>query len=256
MVVGEGSLIALVKMAYDYVKDFVNIMFSYFQFDDPRKTLMLSLLVLLGIVSVIGLFSGTSILGDGVTDVSGNSKLGVNGFTGKSLGTAGGIGGATTTTIEDGETPPPQGVQCNKDADCQIINEYGNIFQTKCCNPNEYNPESYFCGGKCLNQPIYGLDACKLPNACGFGVLGVQAKAYIKELPNTCLNYPETHQNSICNDITGETGINSYGGCCNDQTLPCYGFCLKDVAGANCGDVNDCYSEKEVLIISEEAQYI
>lgn len=247
----SNLLVNLINTVYGYIRDFINTMFSYFPFDDPKKTFMLSMLMLIGVVSVIALFSSSPIMMSGVKGIDGDSKYNLGGAGDESIGTGGEGGEVTTTTVK---TITPVGLQCNTDADCDYST--GNeVYKTLCCKPQDW--EGYACAGRCLRSDTYTVDACKLPNSCD--IEGADITSYLKNLESSCINYQisPTRYNSLCKETTGETGgYNADGGCCTNTNEVCYGFCLKDKDDANCNDITDCFSEKEVYILLKEAQYV
>jgi hypothetical protein len=238
---GIGQLLFwAVRTVYDYVKDFITLIMVNFPFDNPKKTLMLSILLFLGVFLVINLFSSTPILSGGVQNVRGDSKYMLSGA-GDESQKSGGEGGLTTSTTQVSGVS----VECLTDNDCHVklSNE---DMDTACCLPESY--EGYYCAGSCLLS-FGDRDSCKLPNSCGYPI--EQTKQYVQHLPNSCMSdsIASTKRDAWCKDRSGSTvGYNANGGCCQDSSTICFGFCLKDVVGANCNDYTQCFNEKEVLV--------
>ena len=242
----------LVKTVYEALKDVITSFMTFFEFDNPKRSLMLSILMLFGIVSVIALFSSTDMLSSGVHGVTGESYYTYNGAGDETIEGGGGGVSPTSTTQE-----PTNGgsVQCYTDNDCreQLGNE---VFESYCCLPEKY--EGYYCAGRCLVHTGLERDACKLPNSCGAETSLV--KQYLQNsVESSCLykDVDETRRDLHCQTKTGSTTeYLNYGGCCEDKGDIGFGMCLKNVEGANCGDYQDVYHEKEIVITAVEVSYL
>jgi hypothetical protein len=251
----------VITLVYNTLKDFFNNFFQFFEFDNPKKTLMLSLLMLLGVVGIISFFSGTSILSSGVTGVTGDSKYTINALGDKSLsagGTTPDIPGITPTT------QPPQGgiTNCRTDQDCQGTGEDAN--DRLCCLPELYS--GYYCEGHCLRSTGFERDACKLPASCITDKTDLIT--YVKnELTQSCMYknqrdrfgnlLGENDRDAWCKENVGSTGgYNANGGCCQENTEVGYGMCLLDKPGASCNNWEDVLDEKQVQIIAVKAYEI
>ncbi len=240
-----GLLYQAVRGVYDYVKDVISNILLVFPFDNPKKTLMLSILIFFSVFLILDLFSGSGVLSGGVTEVTGDKKISISGLGDESL-PSGGVGGlSTTTTLTSGG-----GLQCLTDNDCKFktANEE---WETACCLPEKY--EGYACSGFCLRD-FLPREACRLPNSCDVDISSVTN--YLKTVPSSCLS-PDIHPNrrtAYCRERSGSTaGYNPEGGCCEDVTSICYGMCLKDVDSPDCFAYTDCFEEKEVLVRAIDA---
>lgn len=243
------------------IQQIISFFFTHFPADQPKKTLMLGLFWFVFTVGLLIFYAGDDWYKDGMSgydkdvvlysvnpvqsgygDVSGEDGLGdeENGLPDE----------------EDKKKPPPEGgleegEGCQTDEDCRFHGgEY--MGERLCCYPDTFS--DYACSGLCLKYPEYDdRDACKHPNACAYNEAGILFFEHISD-SNHMLCLEKELPDKWCQDRASNTGkFAKYSGCCNvDKTSPCYGYCLKDVKGADCWDMNDCFEETSAFTISNE----
>ena len=227
-----------------YIVAYVFFLFSQFPFDNPKKTLMLSVIFFLAVVGLIIISSDTDWGKEGVNNVRPKTMELI------SFSSMGGseTGITTTTTL----SIPPSGVSsgCATDDDCRSIGgEY--LGELKCCTPETY--AGYSCAGHCLRYEGLDREACKHPNACLYSGSWDEFVNDSRRCDNRYSSqtgeFSGTQYCQLRN--TDQTGnIDSQVRCCTDNRLsPCYGYCLIPGQSYDCEDVTACYAQNQAEVI-------
>jgi len=240
----------------------VMFFFTSFPADQPKKTLMLGIFWLMFTVGLLIFYSGSEWYRNGMSGYDEDVVL--YSISPVLMGDDTLLGdedlGDETDGLPDEEekdkAPPEEGgleegEGCQTDEDCRF---YGGEYMGErlCCYPDIYS--DYACSGLCLRYPEYDdRDACKHPNACAYNEAGILFFEHIEE-SNHMMCIEKELPDRWCQDRASNTGkFASHSGCCNvDKISPCYGYCLKDVKGADCWDINDCFEETSAFTITNE----
>lgn len=228
----------IIKDTFDYLIKYVDFLASTFPYDQPKKTLMLSLIFFILVIGVVLSFNSSEWKHSGVGSME-PYKVSVNTDPGNEQ--TPGNGGNDTTPVTIPVTPTSE---CYSDADCQGSGE--DQSERLCCYSDLF--EGYSCAGHCLASVGDDRAACKHPNACLYLDRGTQ-QAFMNHAQTTSgrcdvtfNGEPRDNQDTYC--MQSQTDIVGGGRsvCCQNIAADCYGYCLKDTS-SNCFDYKACNEE-------------
>jgi len=247
----------IITFMYTIISNYVSLIVSTFPFDNPRKTLMLSIIFFVLIFGFIIFTSKTDFYREGVSGVNKNVEYEVMNFGGTPGGiSGGGVQGTVTTTIPIPVNPNP--AVCITDYDC-TVERTGIEGGTKCCYADQY--VGFSCAGQCQRFSNIDRDDCRHPGAC---LRNVDAFAETVDDPGICINkYGQDiggglvpRYNTYCQEKWSQgAGVNSKSLCCQNIGEICYGYCLNG-ATYDCNDPDACEKENTISVEPVEAMDI
>lgn len=263
-----NQAIGFLKKVYDVLKDtkeslsgVLSWLTHTFPFNDPERTLGLSVLVFMICIGLILVFSSSSWNTSGVSDVDSTVSLGVsfNGPGDSSVVSGVGDGGGVDEFIN--KTAPGRFGNCLSNEDCRIEGPE-NLGDLKCCKPEFF--EGYSCAGKCLYDESYSETYCTHPGSCWH--LGESWSEHADaDDPNRCdvwvgwgFGGAWDSPNNFCRrKASGVNGVfDARSRCCgsrdSDFRSVCYGYCLKSGSSYDCNDVTACFEELAVNVVGIE----